>query len=436
MNDSQPLKILILAPGSNPESVSTSLVGYSHSAALARLHTVTLVANHLHDAPLRRAHASFHEIITIRTPWLDAFYKWMLHAIFKGDYGSQVLTALGYPFHLVWEWKAWRLLKPRIVQREYDVVLRLLPVVPVIPSSFAFFLRRTNTPFVIGPINGGLPWPQGFVQAEKQKEWISRFRDFYRFLPFSRSTYKYAKAVIVGSSHTYAELKPYREKMFFVPENGLSASVLESVSPKPVNEGMLELFYVGRLVPYKACDIALQGAVALLKRKVARMTIVGDGPARGELEQLARQLEIEQGVTFEGWLSHDQTMKQLKRADILIFPSIREFGGGVVFEALAHGVVPIVVDYGGPGDTVTSRVGFKIALTNELDMVSQIQSHLWTMANDRGQMAQLQNAGLQYARENLSWDGKARIVSEVLYWVLGNGSKPNLPPAKGIEEQV
>ena len=432
MDESKPLRILILAPGSNPESIATALVGYAHSAALARLHTVTLVANHAHEAPLRRGPASFYEIVTVRTPWVDAFSTWLIHVVFKGDYGSQVLTALGYPFHLLFEWKVWRALKARIVRGEYDVVLRLLPVVPVIPSSFSFFLRRSSIPFVIGPLNGGLPWPQGFTQAEKQKEWISSFRDLYRFLPFSRSTFQYAKAIIAGSSHTYAELKRYHDKMFFIPENGLSASVLESVSSKPVNTGVLELCYVGRLVPYKACDIAVRSAAALLKARTARLTIVGDGPERQNIEQLARELGVEKEVVFKGWLSHDQTMKQLKHADIMIFPSIREFGGGVVFEALALGVVPIVVDYGGPGDIVSSKVGFKIALTNERDMVDQIEKDLWALANDRTHLAKLQDEGMRYARECLSWDGKASIVTEVLRWALGKGPKPNLPPVKAM----
>jgi hypothetical protein len=48
---------------------------------------------------------------------------------------------------------------------DFDVVLRLLPISSVLASPFAFFLRRGPIPFVIGPINGGLPWPLGFSQA-------------------------------------------------------------------------------------------------------------------------------------------------------------------------------------------------------------------------------------------------------------------------------
>lgn len=426
------LRILILAPGSNPDSISTSLVGYAHSEALARLHAVTLVANGRHEAVLRRKPNPFQAIEAIKMPRLDAIYAWIVRWIFKGDYGSQVLTALGYPFQLVFEWKAWRLLGQRIKAGEFDVVLRLLPVVPTLPSPFAFFLRGSPIPFVIGPINGGLPWPQGFNQAERQKEWISNLRSCYRLLPFSRSTYRYAKAIIAGSSQTYAEFSTYREKLFFIPENGLSRSLLDSASRKVPRQGPLELIYVGRLVPYKACDIAVRAAAPLLQKGLAKLTIVGDGPERRELEHLAESLGVTKDISFVGWLCHSETMQRLQKTDVLIFPSIREFGGGVVFEALALGVVPIVVDYGGPGDIVHSKVGYKVALTNEQDMIAQIEKILLGLAGDRMHLAQLHEQGMQYARESLSWDGKARLVTQILRWVLKQGPRPESPPARRI----
>jgi hypothetical protein len=58
---------------------------------------------------------------------------------FKGDYSSHLLTALSYPFSLIFEWKAWRRPRPRIMASEFDVVLRLLPVVPTLPSHFELF---------------------------------------------------------------------------------------------------------------------------------------------------------------------------------------------------------------------------------------------------------------------------------------------------------
>ena len=426
------LRTLVLAPGSNPDSSSTALVGYAHSEALARIHAVTLVAQGCHEAAFRRKPGPFHAIETINTPWLDRIYAWIIRRILKGDYGSHLLTALSYPFCVVFEWKAWRLLRPRIMAGEFDVVLRLLPVVPTLPSPFAYFLRHGPIPFVIGPINGGLPWPQGFSQAEKQKEWISNLRNFYRILPFSRSTFRNAKAIIAGSSQTYAEFTAYRDRLFFVPENGLSQSLLNLASPKDPGQGHLELIYVGRLVPYKACDLAIRAAAPLLQKGLARLTIVGYGPERQGLEQLAQTLGVAKDILFVGRLSHREAMLSLQKADVLVFPSIREFGGGVVFEALAMGVVPVVADFGGPGDIVHSGVGYKVALTNESDMVCQIEKILSELAGDRDLLDRLRQEGMKYAREALSWDGKAQVITQILFWAVGKGTKPDLLPPKAL----
>ncbi len=352
---------------------------------------------------------------------------------FKCNYESQALTAFKYPFALAFEWRAWRQLRDRILAGEFDVVLRLVPLTAVLPSPFALFLRKGRTPFVIGPISGGLPWPPGFSQLEKQKEWISDLRKMYRFLPFSRSTYRHAAAIIAASSHTYAEFAAYRDKLFFVPENAIDPSVCSGDSHRPGPGAKLELIFVGGLVPRKACDLALRAAAPLLRRDLAHFTVVGDGPERSHLEQLTRSLGIENSVIFCGWLKHTEALSRMRSADVFVFPSVRDFGGGVVFEALAAGAVPVVVDFGGPGDIVHPEVGYKVPFTNERDVVSGIEEILSELAGNRDLLAGLQQRGMSYAVEHLTWDAKAQSTTRVLNWVLGRGPKPDLAPPKVLQ---
>jgi len=64
----------------------------------------------------------------------------------QSNFTSQALTAFGYPFSLAFEWLAWRQLRRQIKAGEFDVVLRILPMSAVIPSPFAFFLRKGQYP--------------------------------------------------------------------------------------------------------------------------------------------------------------------------------------------------------------------------------------------------------------------------------------------------
>jgi len=424
------LRILVLGPSCNPEKVCIPFVTYSHAAALAQLHDVTLVAQETVEDPLRRANPPFRAIEVVRTPRLDRTFDWCFRRICRSNYDSQLRTALCYPFSIAFEWQAWRQLRHRIFAGEFDVVLRLVPMTPVLPSPFAFFLRKGPIPFVIGPLNGGLPWPTGFTQLDRQREWIAGLRTAYRFLPFARSTYRHATAIIAASSQTCSEFAAYRDKLFFVPEPGIDSSVCSSDSRTTAPGSKLELIFVGGLVPRKACDLALRAAAPLLRSDLARFTVVGDGPERNRLEQLAQSLGIEKAVSFCGWIRHEDVLSRMRCADVFVFPSLRDNGAGVVFEALATGAVPVVVDFGGPGDIVHSNVGYKVALSNEGEMVAQMQKILAGLAQDRDLLNRLRQQGMSYARECLTWDAKAHRTTQVLNWVVRRGPKPSFVPPK------
>ena len=424
------LRILLLAPDANPESITGPLLSFCHAEALARLHDVTLVIRPTGEEAVRRARGPFRAIEVVRMRLLERFYAWSFRSIFRCNYRSQAWTAFNYPFSIAFEWHAWRQLRRRILFGEFDVVLRLLPIVSVLPSPFAFFLRNGPIPFVIGPVNGGLPWPPGFGQAENQKEWVSGLRGIYRFLPFAKGTYRNAAAILAGSSQTYAEFAKHRDKLFFLPENGVTRALCSETVRSPARNCRLELIFVGGLVPYKACDLGLRAAALLLRSDLARFTVVGDGPERNHLEQLTKSLDIQKAVSFCGDLGHAEAMQRLRSADVLVFPSVREFGGAVVFEALAVGVVPVVANFGGPGDIVNPHVGYKVSLTNETDMVSQIEKILSGLAQDRDLLRRMRQQGMSYAEDCLTWDAKAESLTRILNWAMRRGPKPNLPPPK------
>jgi glycosyltransferase involved in cell wall biosynthesis len=427
------LRVLVLAPFCDPDAVSMPLVTYSHAAALAGLHDVTLVIGSPVEDKVRRAKGPFRTIEVVRMPLLERIYAWSFRRIFKSNFSGQALTAFGYPFSQAFEWRAWQQLRDRIFGGEFDVVLRILPMSAVLPSPFAFFLRKGPIPIVIGPINGGLPFADGFSQADNEKQWISSLRSLYRFLPFARSTYRNAAAIIAASSQTYSEFASYRDKLFFVPENGVGLFLCSDDERGPEPGAKFELIFVGGLIPCKACDLALRAAAPLLRSDLARFTALGDGPERSRLEELAKSLGIEKAVSFLGWVRHEEVIRRLRSADVMVFPSVRDFGAGAVFEALATGAVPVVADFGGPGDIVRSEMGCKIPLTNENDFVAQMERILTELAHNREWLEQLRRQGMAYARERLTWDAKARATTRVLQWVVRQGPKPDLPPPKVLQ---
>jgi glycosyltransferase involved in cell wall biosynthesis len=115
-----------------------------------------------------------------------------------------------------------------------------------------------------------------------------------------------------------------------------------------------------------------------------------------------------------------------------VFPSLRDNGAGVVFEALASGAVPLVADFGGPGDIVHAEVGYKAPLTSERDIVVHLENALTELSHDRDRLERLRRQGMAYVRESLTWEAKAHDTAKVLNWVLKRGPKPHLLPPKAL----
>jgi glycosyltransferase involved in cell wall biosynthesis len=93
----------------------------------------------------------------------------------------------------------------------------------------------------------------------------------------------------------------------------------------------------------------------------------------------------------------------------------------------------VVVDFGGPGDMVHPEVGYKVPLTNESDIVSQMEKILAGLEQDRDLLNRLRQQGMFYARERLTWEAKAQSTTQILNWAVRRGPRPNLPPPKMLD---
>ena len=80
--------------------------------------------------------------------------------------------------------------------------------------------------------------------------------------------------------------------------------------------------------------------------------MIGEGPDRARIESLVREYRLIDPVRLLGWLDQQETARWLAGAQSFVFPSLREFGVGVVLEAMAAGTPTVVVREGGIKDFV------------------------------------------------------------------------------------
>ena len=429
MNQETKKKLLLLSYWNNPDEVSASLDSYREYQQLRKHFDTTLVTHARNASALRKSGVPDGGVIYIGVPILDQIHNLFLDKVLKYNYGSLKLTAFLIPYYIVYEFMIWSRLRSEIKAGRYALVHRLDPVSPVLASPLSWLMRNLKTPFSIGPINGGLPWPSGYGSASREKEWIRVLRRLYTYLPFARSTYTNPKAVIVGSSYTYlaAGRRVERNRLFFIQQNGIfERDVLESRRYDDIPP--VRVCFLGRLVPLKNCNIVIRSAASLIKERRIRLEIIGDGWDRPNLEALTRDLGLEKDVIFHGWLPHPQAMEILARSHIMALPTIREFGGGVVVEAMARGVVPIVVRYGGPSDLVAEGCGICLALKNEPDTVQDLEQVLTELVRNPERIRQLGEAARVRARSTFTWERKTELLVAVMNYAMGAGPRPDLAP--------
>jgi len=138
------------------------------------------------------------------------------------------------------------------------------------------------------------------------------------------------------------------ERAHYLP-NFVSAARATPVSRKDHStpKGSPMILALGRLHTNKAFDTLLQ---ALTRVPDAYLWIAGDGPERGALEDLARDLGVKPRVRFLGW--RDDTAALLAACDVFVCPSRHEPLGNVVLEAWAQGKPVVAADSLGPGTLI------------------------------------------------------------------------------------
>jgi len=335
----------------------------------------------------------------------------------KGWTTVTALSALIYPY---FERRVWRQFGEAIRSGEYDVVHRLTPVSPTAPSPIARRCAKAGVPFVAGPLNGGVPWPEAFDAARRrEREWLSYVRGGYKLLPGYRGTREHAAALLIGSRATWDQMpKRYHAKCHYVPENAIDPTRFPSPQARPTPGSPLTAAFVGRLVPYKGADMLLEAAAELASAGRLRLDLYGDGPELPALHQQVERLGIGSAVTLHGFVPHGELQGRLAKADVFAFPSIREFGGAVVLEAMALGVVPIVVNYGGPGELVGDQTGYRVPIGTRASIVSAFRDRLAALCDDPQELVAKAEVAQRFVQERFTWHAKARQVEGIYRGVI------------------
>lgn len=405
-------RVLLIAEACNPAWVSIPLEGWSLYAALrevADVHLVTQVRNRgdIEATGLTEGR----DFTAIDSEKLSKPIYNLAVALRGGQslgWTTQMaLSAISYPY---FERLIWQKFGHEIESGRYDLVHRLTPVSPTLPSPIARHCHEAGVPFLLGPLNGGIPWPKAHNSARLQeREYLTYLRDAYKLQPAFWSTLRHAAKIVCGSQYTLSQIPPqFAHKATYIPENAIDPTrfTIERTR-KAASPGPLKVVFTGRLVPYKGPDLLLEAAAPLIRQGKLHVTILGDGPLMPKLKDIVAGENLDGGTTIPGRIPHTQLQSILADQDLFAFPSIREFGGAVVIEAMAMGLVPLIVDYGGPAELISDDTGFRIPMAPRDALIQAFRTKLTELEANRTLLDTLSPKAKERAFTHFTWQAKA-----------------------------
>ncbi|MCX6879081.1 MAG: glycosyltransferase family 4 protein [Verrucomicrobia bacterium] len=303
---------------------------------------------------------------------------------------------------------------------EYDLVHQVVPMAPRYSSSVGVLGKK----FILGPIGGGQRVPPIFrKEVEGNEEWFLKLRLLDRlrleYDPFLRKTYHAADMILlVGRFMLGLIPEEFHGKCRFMLETGIDAASYRPFERPDGNDGnVLNLLYVGRVVPYKGLIYALRALAGLLadEKRAVRFWVIGD---RGESAYLTacKKLVITSGlasvVEFLGFKNKEEIVNYYQRADLFVFPSLAEAGGNVLLEAMACGCPALIANCGGPSEIVTEDSGYLIEPKDPEYLIDEMTRVIRSLIGHRDRLAGMRREARKVIEQKFDWSRKGLVMEE------------------------
>ena len=345
------LRILVAAYACNPDEGSEPGVGWNMVTAIATRHETWVVTRNNNrtaiEAALSREPQPRLHFVYVDLPRWASFWK-------KGGRGIRT-------YYYLWQLMAWK--KTRRLRRK--ICFDLAHHVTFVNDWLFSFIPLLGLPSVWGPIGSHpcIPFPLRMDLASFVGDRIRYgFQAFMRFVdPLFWSCLARSR-VIVGIENGVIRRMPPIPGIHprFISHTAIGVEELPPPRARLARSRPgLRVLSAGRLVTIKGFHITLMAFAELVRSHPdATLRIVGKGPLKERLVRLAEELSITDSVEFVDWLPRKEVIEAMRQSDVFLFPSF-EGGGMVVLEAMANQLPVVCLDYGGPGQMVGEKCGFR-----------------------------------------------------------------------------
>lgn len=403
------MKILLSVYACEPNRGSEPGVGWNMAVEIAKHHQVWAFTSNTHRKAIE-TELAVKPVPNLNFIYLDPFgwvYDWSME-------GKQIQWDIHIHYYL-WQIQAYFIAKALHREIGFDLVHHITYVKYSSPS----FLSLLSVPFVWGPVGGAesapLPFWKDFSFRGKVYE---NFRNLARRLgeldPFVRLTARRSILAWATTEDTANRIKQIgASNVQVLSQVGLLPEEIEFLANYPLSARTpIRFISMGRLLHWKGFHFGLR-AFASATLPHAEYWIVGDGPERHRLEQLAQELGIASQVKFWGKLSRHEGFSKLEKCHVLVHPSLHDSGGMVCLEAMAAGRPVICLDLGGPAVQVTEENGFKVPAHNTKQAIQDLSKAIELLANNPELRERIGQTNKKIVKQKYSWESKGYYLAKL-----------------------
>jgi glycosyltransferase involved in cell wall biosynthesis len=399
------LRVLVSAYACEPGKGSEPGVGWNWAKQIARFHEVWVITRANNRELLQQ------ELLTNPNPNLHFIYydvpKWL-------SFWKKKERGLHF-YYLLWQIGAFNIAKTIQRRVRFDLVHHITFGNLWLPT----FLPFLKVPFVWGPLGGGEQVPAPFRTGYSFRAKIQEFvRDAIlaslKINPYFLAECKKARLIVVRTVQTQEVIpKRFQYKVVRMIETGVDAGCLP---PRKAfrNDGKVQIVSVGRLIHWKGFDLAIKAfAKSVRSNGNLNMVIIGDGQDKQILKAICEEEDIASKVLFAGQVDHERVLQIMCESDIFLFPSLKEGGAWVFYEAMLLELPVICLDIAGAAEVITSECGISVTPLTPEQTIDELSDAIIKLAANPKLKAELGGAGRKRVEEEYSWSSKGHLIREL-----------------------
>lgn len=292
-------------------------------------------------------------------------------------------------------------------------------VSPNASLGLAFFKKRLARPYV-ATIHGSIRTSQREFVNQPFNSWT--LQEFGYFILECPLNYYTIEKALHCSDHTtfcsYSLLRDINACMNIdysktsVIYNGVDFEEIESVKVvQPENKSDISIVYAGRLYSSKGAMFLLQ-AFDRIKNDVKniRLQIFGKGPLASNIDSFISNSGLTDRVSRVGYVSHERLISEIKKSDIVVFPSLSEAQSMFMLEACACKKPLIAFDLPFAREVISN---LKTGLLTKPGDILDLSEGIKMLVHDEKLRRRLGEAAYQHVKKNHNWDKQVELYLEV-----------------------